>query len=113
MKKRVATSIIEGLEEFVDALRSGEVTKKLTCRTVSLDVQPKAFSPKHVVAVRKLLNASQGLFGSFIGVSPKTIRAWEQGGAKPSAMARRFLDEIRRNPDYWRKRFQESIKTKS
>src|SRR5262245_25688385 len=113
MKKRVAPVIIEGLQEFLDALKSDQVSTKMTCRTISLDLQTQKYSPARVVATRELLNASQALFGMFLGVSPKTIRAWEQGAAKPSVMACRFLDEIQRNPKYWRKRLKESIKVKS
>jgi DNA-binding transcriptional regulator YiaG len=39
-------------------------------------------------------------------------REWEQGKT-PSDIASRFMDEIQRNPEYWRQRLKEAIKTKA
>jgi hypothetical protein len=39
-----------------------------------------------------------------LAVSPMTVRSWEQGTRQPSAMARRFLDEIRMAPGHFRGR---------
>ncbi len=61
-----------------------------------------------VIETRKVLNVSQVLFARFLGVSPKTVRSWEQNAGSPSPMACRFMDEIRRAPDYWAERLQES-----
>jgi putative transcriptional regulator len=110
MKDSVGVKIIEGLKEFTDALESGEkIAERFTCRTVMLDLVPLAYGPDAVKATRKLLGASQGIFAQFLGVSPKSVRAWEQGVNSPSDIACRFMDEIQRNPDFWRKRLMESV----
>lgn len=112
MKNSVGKKIIEGLREFTEALESNEnITEKFTCRKVSLDLLPVSYSSDAVKAVRELLGVSQGVFAQFLGVSVKTVHAWEQGRT-PGDMACRFMDEIQRNPDYWRKRLLESIKVK-
>jgi putative transcriptional regulator len=61
-----------------------------------------------VKQTRALLGASQAVFANFLGVSVKTVRAWEQGVNTPSAMACRFMDEIRRDPKHWIARLSEA-----
>lgn len=100
--------IIRRLREFTKALRSGKV-ERFTCRKIRLNLKPTEYSPKLVKQTRKILNVSQALFARFLGVSPKTVRAWEQGFSTPHDMACRFLDEIRRDPEHWRKRLLQSI----
>jgi putative transcriptional regulator len=111
-KESVGAKIIEGLAEFTNALETGEkIPEKFTCRKVTLDLLPVVYGPKTVATTRKLLGVSQGVFAQFLGVSVKTVRAWEQGKT-PGDMACRFMDEIQRNPKYWQKRLRESIKIK-
>jgi putative transcriptional regulator len=114
MKDSVGKKIIAGLREFTEALEKDEpIPEKFTCRKVTLDLIPEPYDPKAVKATRALLTASQGVFAQFLGISPKTVCAWEQGRIAPSDMACRFMDEIQRNPDYWRKRLRESVKVKA
>jgi putative transcriptional regulator len=113
MKNSVGGKIIEGLREFTEALESNErIADKFTCRKVSLDLLPVPYDPKTVKATRAILKVSQAVFAQFLGVSVKTVRAWEQGYNAPSDMACRFMDEIQRDPEYWRKRLRESVKVK-
>ena len=96
-----------GLSAFCDALESGKsVEKRFTVRTVSLDLQPKPYGPEDVKHVRKMLNASQALLAKFLGVSVKTIRAWEQGTRPVPTIACRYLDDIVAYPDLWRNRLR-------
>ena len=114
MKKSLGGEIVESLREFAEALENDEViSEKFTCRRVIVDLEPKAYDPADVQATRSLLLASQPVFARFLGVSPKTVRSWEQGTARPSDMACRFMDEIQRNPEYWRERLRASVKLKS
>jgi putative transcriptional regulator len=113
MRESVGKKIIEGLKEFTEALENDErIAEKFTCRKVTLDLLPVPYSPKTVKSTRKLLMVSQGVFAQFLGVSVKTVRAWEQGRTVVGDMACRFMDEIQRNPEYWRKRLRESIRVK-
>jgi DNA-binding transcriptional regulator YiaG len=105
----VERDLVEGLEGFLADLKSGEaIEKKYTIRRVVLDLEPHAYTAEQVKSVRKLLNASQSVFAQFIGVTVKAVRKWE-GGGTPNDMACRFMDEIGRNPNYWRMRLKESI----
>lgn len=117
MKKPKLTDIekdlVEGLEGLAKDLESGaDISKKYTCRRVVLDLHPTQYSAEQVKATRVLLQASQPLFAQFLGVSPQTVRSWEQGKAHPQDIACRFMDEIQRNPDYYRRRLVESASSK-
>ena len=103
----VENEILEALAEFTDTLEKGEVTRRLTCRQVKLNLEPSRYSPQLVMKTRKVLGVSQPLFARFLGVSPKTVRSWEQGVNPPSPMACRFMDEIRRTPAHWAARLRE------
>jgi putative transcriptional regulator len=112
-KASVGERIVRGLQEFVDTLEKKQpITQKFTCRVVELDLRPTPYDPKHVKETRLLLNASQSVFARFLGVSVKTVRAWEQGVNTPNDMACRFMDEIKFNPEYWIKRLQEAAVAK-
>jgi putative transcriptional regulator len=112
--KAIGAEIIEGLEEFVDALKSKEnISQKFNCRKIVLDLQPRSYSPALVKQTRTLLAASQAVFAQFLGVSVQTVRAWEQGKNPPQDVACRLMDEIRHDPDYWRKRLLEMAVSKA
>ena len=113
MNSKVADRVLRRLKGFTEALESGEdIAKRFTCRQVELNLGRTNYPPQAVKGVRKLLGASQGVFASFLGVSAKTVCSWEQGINEPSDMTCRFLDEIRLNPPYWRKRLGEAVGVK-
>jgi len=97
--------IVAALNEFADDLEAGgPIEAKYTVRQVRVVPPPRPYSPEEVRGVRQLLGASQEVFAQMLAVSPMTVRSWEQGSRKPSAMARRFLDEIRMAPGHFRGR---------
>jgi putative transcriptional regulator len=111
--KVVAEKIINGLSELADALEKDEsLAKKFTCRKVILDLRPIPYNPKTVQSTRRLLRCSQTVFAHFLGVSPATVQGWEQGRNPPEDIACRFMDEIQRDPDYWRKRLHSCLRVK-
>jgi putative transcriptional regulator len=102
IEQTVESEILDALSEFTDALEKGEVRKRMNCRQFRLNLHRTSYSPMLVKKTRGLLGISQPLFARFLGCSPKTIKAWEQGTNEPTPMACRFMDEIQRNPSYWR-----------
>jgi putative transcriptional regulator len=97
--------IVAALEEFADNLETGvPIESKYTVRRVRVVPPPRSYSPEDVRGVRQLIGASQEVFAQMLAVSPMTVRSWEQGARSPSAMARRFLDEIRMAPGHFRGR---------
>jgi putative transcriptional regulator len=61
----------------------------------------RAFSPTmpDVAAIRKRLGLSQYRFARKFGLSPATVRDWEQGRRRPDAPARNFLRVIDYAPE--------------
>ena len=108
MAKSFGREVISRLSEFAIALETGEpIDRKFTCRQIVLDLKPAAYNSKRVKATRQILNLSQVLFARFLGVSPQTVRAWEQGANTPKDSACRLMDEIRHDPQYWTRRVHE------
>lgn len=117
MKKNdytIADEILQSLTEFADALDTDEdLGERFTCHRVKLNLEPETYTPEKVRETRKALRVSQPLFASFLGVSVKTVRSWEQGDSTPSNIACRFMDEIRRDPEHYLQRLTESIEPKT
>ncbi len=104
--------MVAGLSAFCDALESGEpIEKRFTVRTVHLDLKPSSYEASDIKTVRKMLNASQALLAKFLGVSVKSLRAWEQGHRRVPTIACRFLDEIVANPELWKQRLSQATTT--
>lgn len=86
--ERVYESIMTGLVEAVADAKSKE--KKLKRRVVSV-VPVKDYDAKEIQKIRKKTGLSQKLFAGYMGVSPKTVEAWEAGINRPSGAASRIL----------------------
>ncbi len=56
------------------------------------------FRPEDVRAIRRRLGQSQVEFALLIGVSPATLRNWEQGRRTPDGPARALLRVAAANP---------------
>jgi putative transcriptional regulator len=90
----VYKDIISGLQEAVENEKGN-----LKLRTVKVSLKPlKRFEADEVKSIRTMLGMSQGLFAGFIGVSPKTVEAWEAGRNTPNGPASRILDLIQQDP---------------
>jgi len=86
-------SIMRGLVE-VKAHREGKLKLKTT--TVAIAPLPR-YDAKTVKAVRLALGLSQSVFADVLGVSKKTVEAWEAGRNIPSGAACRFLEVLRKD----------------
>jgi putative transcriptional regulator len=114
MKTSVADRILERLQGFAEALERGEkIADTFTSRKVVLDLKALPYSPEAVKKIRRQLGTSQAVFAQLLGVSVRTVQAWECGRSEPSEMACRWLDEINRDTDYWLKRLHEAAVPKS
>src|SRR5262249_31930361 len=91
-------------EEAIAAMQlGGPLARHFTVRTYKVDFRPRDYGPDDERRVRGLLGMSQVLFAGFLGVDATTVRSWEQGTRPPSPIARRFMDEIKGDPTYWRR----------
>lgn len=85
----VYESILAGLTEAVEDAKSEE--KKLKRRVVTI-APVKSYTAKEVQRIRNNTGLSQKLFAGYMGVSVKTVEAWEAGINKPSGAASRILN---------------------
>ncbi len=111
---RIGKKILDRLERFTNDLEQGvNIARTYTCRQIVLDLEPKSYDAKQVLKARKTLGLSQMLFARFLGVSVKTVRAWEQGTNTPQEIACRLMDEIQHDPAYWRKRLSQLARSRT
>ena len=100
------------MENLLATIKTGglpAVEQKFTVRRVKIATFAAAALTKgEVAAIRESLGVSQPVFASLLGVSAALVKGWEQGLKAPSGIARRFLAEIRRNPDYWKARVRQA-----
>ena len=93
-------------EVLIDAANEmqehAEGKRKLRMDVIEIEPVP-IYAPKAIKELRERLRMPQGMFGSVIGVSGKTIEAWEAGTRKPSGSARRLLAELDTNSEYLNK----------
>ena len=91
----VYKSIMQGLDEAVK-YQEGKIDARKTKITVK---QVESFSSEDIKQIRKQVGLSQAVFASSLGVSKKTVEAWERGRNTPAGPSRRLLQLIRDNPE--------------
>lgn len=95
----VYESIIQGLNEAVE-FEKGNVK----ARTAKCTVTPVPdLTSAEIKDIRLSFGMTQATFAEAIGVSVKTVEAWEAGTNKPIGIARRFLSVIKSDPEIFTK----------
>ncbi len=91
----VYDGIMQGLEEAV-AYNKG----KIKARTQTIFISPVPdFEAVEIKNIRTRLGMTQVLFAGFMGVSSKTVEAWEAGRNMPDGPARRILSMLQADPE--------------
>lgn len=90
----VYESIIKGLSEAIEYER-GEMPARVAKCTVT---PAPEFEAQEIKDVRVSLGMTQVTFAEVMGVSVKTVEAWEAGTNKPNGSARRLLSFIQIDP---------------
>ena len=94
----VYESIIQGLNEAVE-FEKGNVK----ARTAKCTVTPVPdLTSAEIRDIRLSFGMTQATFAE-VGVSVKTVEAWEAGTNKPIGIARRFLSVIKSDPEIFTK----------
>ena len=92
---RVYDSIMTGLQEAIE-YEEGRGTAKV----VKISVAPLPdFSADDIKEIRRSSGLTQKTFAAVLGVSVKTVEAWEAGTNKPIGAARRFLSVLKADPN--------------
>lgn len=97
MEEKLFNRLFESVKETGKIIRGEEEPG----RVFSFD--PK---PKDIVAIRAKTGKSQDDFARMIGVSPGTLKNWEQGRRSPAGPARTLLKIVSKHPDIVEKSFQ-------
>lgn len=67
-------------------------TNELKRNTRSIDIEPVTiYNSQQIKNIRNKIGLTQNLFAKYLGVSAKTVEAWEAGRNKPSGPSNRLL----------------------
>ena len=73
----------------------------LSAKTVTLSITPPdTFTPSEIKSIRNKTGLTQVLFAKFMGVSVKTVEAWESGRNHPEGTACRLLAMTKSDPAF-------------
>lgn len=92
----VFDDIKKGLEQAIEYEKGNLKAKTTTLSILPLDT----FTSDEIKTIRALTGLTQVLFARFMGVSVKTVEAWEAGRNQPDGAARRLLSITRSNPEF-------------
>lgn len=85
-----------GLEQAIEYEKGNLDARKTTLSIVPLDT----FTSSEIKEIRNNTGLTQVLFAQYMGVSVKTVEAWEAGRNQPDGAARRLLAITRANPSF-------------
>ena len=90
----VYESILQGLNEAIDYEKGSGKARVANC---TVNPAPE-FDAQEIKDVRLSLGMTQVTFAQVMGVSVKTVEAWEAGTNRPVGSARRFLSVLKEDP---------------
>ncbi|MBQ1985679.1 MAG: helix-turn-helix domain-containing protein, partial [Clostridia bacterium] len=94
MSVSVFNEIKAGLNEAIEFEKGN-----LKANTRTLSVTPiEVFTASEIKDIRNTAGMTQALFAKYLGVSLKTVEAWEAGRNQPSGAACRMLAITKRDP---------------
>lgn len=96
MGSSVYKSIMRGLNE---ALGDAQSAKPILKRQKVIVEPVKVYEADEVKKIRNSTGMSQKVFASYMGVSDKTVEAWEAGTNHPSGAASRLLNMIEQDKE--------------
>lgn len=103
--RQLFDDLVIGLNEAIEGEKENLKVKKTT-----LSIEPvKQFGNIQIKKIRNDAGMTQAVFASYMGVSQKTVEAWEKGTNRPSGSACRLL-EILESSLAWKLPFIKSSK---
>lgn len=94
--KEVSGSIIKGLNQAIEH-SLGDKSNVVSEHKYLISPLP-TYKSEEIKAIRKKLKLTQNIFAQVMGVSSKTVEAWESGKNIPQGPAQRILFIINNNP---------------
>ena len=85
-----------GLQEAIEYEKGN-----LKANTRTLSITPiETFTAAEIKEIRKSTGFTQSLFAQYMGVSLKTVEAWEAGINQPNGAASRLLSLTKKDPQF-------------
>lgn len=92
-------SIMEGLQQAVD-FEKGDTSKGRIRIVQTPDIEPlNEYSKEKIKELRQKVNLPQKYFAELLGVTLKSVEAWESGKRKPTGTAKRLFQLIEKDPN--------------
>ncbi len=88
--------IKSSLEQAIEYEKGNLKARKTTLSVMPLDT----FTSSEIKEIRNKTGLTQVLFAKYMGVSVKTVEAWEAGKNSPEGAARRMLTLTRNDPSF-------------
>lgn len=85
-----------GLEQAIE-YNNGKLKARKTTRSIA---PLETFTSDEIKKIRNDAGMTQALFAKYMGVSVKTVEAWEAGKNQPEGAARRLLALTREDPTF-------------
>ena len=85
-----------GIEQAIEYEKGNLKAKKTIMSIAPVDV----FSPSEIKDIRNKTGLTQVLFAKYMGVSVKTVEAWEAGRNHPEGAACRLLSITKNDPAF-------------
>ena len=89
--------ILASIKGQLDAMDRGEAPPPR-----ELVGEPREYTAEDVRSLRTQVNVTQRAFADFVGVSQILVSSWEQGLRVPTRLARRMLDQISKDVEFWK-----------
>ena len=90
-------NVMDSLNELLDAAQGKETGIVVHPRTVK---EVETFSPQQIKQIRLDSKMTQKTFAACMGVSAKSVEAWEGGRSRPDGAARRLIGLMKDHPGF-------------
>lgn len=87
----------EGIDFFSGIMEGLEEALKYEKENVNALTRKRSLPSVNVAEIRKSLNMTQKMFASVLGVSCRTVEAWECGKSNPTPTAKKLIYLISEN----------------
>jgi putative transcriptional regulator len=98
-KRKFKSDAFEAIHSSASALLRVGAISKTTMREFdeSCLIEPKPIAPKQIKAIREQNHVSQPIFARYLNTSESTVQKWETGAKRPSGMALRLLQVVKKH----------------
>ena len=108
MRANIQEAIASTVTDMIEADIPVSFTQK-ELNKLGVTVTKVSLQPQQIQHIRKQLNLSQTVFAKLLGVSPSSVRQWEQGQRRPTGATMVLLELLDRQPNLLDYRLGKSV----